>query len=122
MLVYLMMSAPVDDVRNDVAMDSDEMVSAVYQKHVESRGAYVLRGSGPSQVTHDKEDGMHNIHATMYGEDDERKSDLIETSKYNIDPVYVGGDNVSLNALANDKTINPRIKCTILMLVWMDQS
>ena len=70
------------------------------QKHVESRGAYALRGSGPPRMVHEKDDRKANMTAG-YDEDDERKSEFMDTAKYNIDPMGVGGNNVSLNASAN---------------------
>ena len=61
MLVYLMILTLCDDP-NRANTGINDLESSAYQKHVESRGAYVLRGSGPSQVTvHDKDDGMHNM-------------------------------------------------------------
>ena len=90
------------DDPNRVTTDSNNLESSTYSKHVESRGAYALRGSGPPRMAHEKDDKKTNMTAG-YDEDDERKSDVIDTEKYNIDPMVVTGkEGRSLNRVSND--------------------
>ena len=57
---------------------------------MESRGAYALRGSGPPKIAHEKGDRKDNM-TVGYDEDDERKSEIMDTAKYNIDPIGFTG-------------------------------
>ena len=90
------------DDPNRVNTGINDLESSTYQKHVESRGAYALRGSGPPKTAHGNVDRKINM-TVGYDEDGERKSDVIDTEKYNIDPIgFTGKEGVSLNRLSND--------------------
>ena len=80
----------------------NDLESSAYQKHVESRGAYALRGSGPVLKQRTEMSIGRSMVTVGYDEDGERKSDVIDTEKYNIDPIgFTGGEGVSSNRLSN---------------------
>ena len=68
----------VGDDPNRANTGINDLESSAYQKHVESRGAYALRGSGPPKTAHGNDDRKINV-TVGYDEDGERKSDIIDT-------------------------------------------
>ena len=68
-------------------------------------------------MVHEKDDRKANM--TACDEDDERKSEFMDTAKYNIDPMGVTGkDGRSLSRVSNDTDLDQRL----ILMLWVVQT